>query len=70
MNVMGIGTWELLAILFIMLTVAGPKRMIHWSYQLGQLLGKLRQQWTTISRAIHQEFSEQGLAAPLPPRKE
>ena len=37
MNFLGVGAWELVAILLIMLVFAGPKRMIHWSYVWGNM---------------------------------
>ena len=41
MDILGVGGWEIVAILLIMLIVAGPKRMISWSYTLGKYVSQL-----------------------------
>lgn len=66
MNILGVGGWELLAILLIMLLVAGPKRMIHWSYILGQYVGKFRQMWAETVDVIQKEFDDAGVDIKVP----
>ena len=41
MNVLGVGGWELLVVLLVMMVVAGPKRMILWSGVLGATCGEV-----------------------------
>jgi len=48
MEIFGIGGAELVAILIIMLVVAGPKRMIQWAYVLGQYVAKFRAMWDDL----------------------
>ena len=66
MNVFGVGAWELLAILLIMLVFAGPKRMIHWSYILGQHVSKFRKIWSETVDLVQKEFDEAGVDIKLP----
>ncbi len=66
MNVLGVGGTELLIILLIMLVIAGPKRMIHWSYVLGQHLAKFRRMWSETVDIVQQEFDEAGVGIQLP----
>ncbi|MCY3834124.1 MAG: hypothetical protein OXG85_14010 [Chloroflexi bacterium] len=66
MNVFGIGAWELVAILLIMLVFAGPKRMIHWSYILGQHVAKFRKIWSETVDLVQKEFDEAGVDIKLP----
>ena len=66
MNILGIGGWELLAILLIMLLVAGPKRMIHWAYILGQYVAKFRAMWSETVDVIQKEFDDAGVGIQLP----
>ncbi len=66
MNVFGVGAWELVAILLIMLVFAGPKRMIHWSYVLGQHVAKFRKIWSETVDLVQKEFDEAGLDIKLP----
>jgi Sec-independent protein translocase protein TatA len=65
-NILGVGGWELLAILLIMLIVAGPKRMIHWSYILGQYVSKFRAMWSETVDVIQKEFDDAGVGIQLP----
>lgn len=66
MNIFGVGGPELIAILIIMLVFAGPKRMIHWSYILGQYLAKFRTIWSQTVDVIQKEFDEAGVDVKLP----
>ncbi len=66
MNILGIGGWELLVIFIIMLVIAGPKRMIRWSYQLGLLIGKLRRMWEEAVDLMQKELDESGVDVKLP----
>lgn len=66
MNVFGIGGPELIAILIIMLVFAGPKRMMHWSYILGQYVSKFRTMWSQTVDVIQKEFDDAGVDITLP----
>ncbi len=66
MEILGIGGAELIAILIIMLVVAGPKRMIRWAYVLGQYTAKLRALWAESMSYIEREFREAGMDVDLP----
>ena len=66
MNFLGVGAWELVAILLIMLVFAGPKRMIHWSYVLGQHVAKFRKIWSETVDLVQKEFDDAGLDIKLP----
>lgn len=66
MNIFGVGGAELVLILLIMLVVAGPKRMIHWAYILGQYVGKFRAMWSEVVDVVQKEFDEAGVDVKLP----
>ena len=66
MNILGVGGPELIAILIIMLVFAGPKRMIHWSYLLGQYLAKFRAMWSQTVDLVQKEFDDAGVGIQLP----
>jgi Sec-independent protein translocase protein TatA len=66
MEIFGIGGAELVAILIIMLVVAGPKRMIQWAYILGQYTAKVRSMWAETMTYVQKEFDEAGLNVQLP----
>lgn len=66
MNIFGVGGPELMVILVIMLIFAGPKRMIHWSYILGQYLAKFRVMWSQTVDLVQKEFDEAGVDIKLP----
>lgn len=66
MNIFGVGGPELIAILIIMLVFAGPKRMIHWSYLLGQCLAKFRAMWSQTVDLVQKEFDDAGVGIQLP----
>ncbi len=66
MNILGVGAWEFVAILLIMLVFAGPKRMIHWSYVLGQHVAKFRKIWAETVDIVQKEFDDAGVDIKLP----
>lgn len=66
MDILGIGGWELVAILIIMLVVAGPKRMIQWSYTLGKYVATLRRMWAETASMLQKEFDEAGVDVKVP----
>lgn len=66
MEILGIGTGELIAILIIMLIVAGPQRMIRWAYVLGQYVAKFRKIWAEIMDGVQKEFDQAGVGITLP----
>lgn len=66
MNIFGVGAAELVAVLLIMLVFAGPKRMIHWSYILGQHVAKFRRIWSETVDLVQKEFDEAGVDIKLP----
>jgi len=66
MEILGIGGAELVAILIIMLVVAGPKRMIQWAYILGKYTAKARAMWTESMAYLQKEFEAAGLDVELP----
>ncbi len=66
MNILGVGAWEFVAILLIMLVFAGPKRMIHWSYVLGQHVARFRKIWAETVDIVQKEFDDAGVDIKLP----
>ena len=66
MDILGVGGWELVAILLIMLVVAGPKRMISWSYTLGKYVAQLRHMWAETAEMLQKEFDEAGVDVHVP----
>jgi Sec-independent protein translocase protein TatA len=66
MELFGIGTTELIAILIIMMVVAGPKRMIRWAYILGQYVAKLRRMWAETMAVVQNEFDAAGMDITVP----
>lgn len=66
MEILGIGGAELVAILIIMLIVAGPKRMIQWAYVLGQYTAKARAMWAETMNYVQKELNEAGMDVELP----
>ena len=66
MNFFGVGGPELVVILIVMLVFAGPKRMIHWSYLLGQYVAKFRVIWSQTVDLVQKEFDEAGVDIQLP----
>src|SRR3954452_1702346 len=66
MDILGVGGWELVAILLIMLVVAGPKRMISWSYTLGKYVSQLRRMWADTAQMLQKEFDDAGVDVRVP----
>ena len=66
MNFLGVGGSELLLILIITMIVAGPRRMIAWSYQLGRWLSRAQKLWAESARVLQREFDEAGVEVEVP----
>ena len=66
MNIFGVGGPELIIIFIIMLVFVGPKRMIHWSYILGQYVAKFRVIWSQTVDIVQKEFDQAGVDIKLP----
>ncbi len=66
MDILGIGGWELVAIIIIMLVVAGPKRMIQWSYTAGKYVAIMRKMWAETAKQIQREFDDAGVDIQVP----
>jgi Sec-independent protein translocase protein TatA len=66
MEIFGVGSGEVIAILVIMLVVAGPKRMVQWAYVLGQYVSKARALWDEVMAGVQKEINETGLDVQLP----
>lgn len=66
MELFGVGAWELIAILLVMLLVAGPKRMIQWSYKLGQYVGVMRKMWGETAAMLQKELDDAGVDIKVP----
>ncbi|MEP6988032.1 MAG: hypothetical protein ABI970_20690 [Chloroflexota bacterium] len=66
MEIFGVGGGEVVAILVIMLVVAGPKRMVQWAYVLGQYISKARGMWDEVMAGVQKEIDDAGLDVQLP----
>lgn len=66
MNILGIGGAEFVLIFIIMLIVAGPKRMIAWSYTLGTYIARFRRMWEEAVDVLQKEFDEAGVGVQVP----
>ena len=66
MDILGIGGWEMVVIFVIMLVVAGPQRMIRWSYVLGQYIGKARKMWSETAQMLQKELDAAGVDVKVP----
>lgn len=66
MNILGIGGPELILILLLMLIIAGPKRMIQWSYVMGKWVAKFRVMWSQTVDMVQKEFDAAGVDVKLP----
>ena len=66
MNILGVGGWELVAILLIMLMVAGPERMIRWAYQLGRYAAYFRRVWAETVKVLQEGLNDAGIDVELP----
>lgn len=66
MNIFGVGTAEFILILVIALIVAGPKRLIQWSYIAGRYIGQLRALWSQMVANLQQDLDDAGVDIKLP----
>jgi Sec-independent protein translocase protein TatA len=66
MEILGVGGLELVAFLLIALIVAGPKRLIQWSYQLGKWVSKARQMWSETAAMLQKELDNEGIDFKVP----
>ncbi len=66
MNILGVGGWELVAILVIMLIVAGPERMIRWAYHMGRYMAYFRRMWSDSMQVLQEGLKESGIDIDLP----
>ena len=66
MNIFGVGGPELIIIFIIMMVFVGPKRMVHWSYILGQYVAKFRVIWSQTVDIVQQEFDQAGVDIKIP----
>ncbi len=66
MEFLGIGGWEIVAILLIMLIFAGPKRMLQWSYTLGKWVAVARNMWAQTAQQLEHELHESGVDIEVP----
>jgi len=66
MEIFGVGGAEMVAILVIMLVVAGPKRMVQWAYVLGRYVAKGRAMWEEVMAGVQKEIDDAGLDVQLP----
>jgi Sec-independent protein translocase protein TatA len=66
MNILGVGGWELVLIVVIMLIVAGPKRMARWAYVAGTYIAKFRAMWAETVDVLQKEFDDAGVGIQIP----
>lgn len=66
MNFLGVGGTELLLILLIALIVAGPRRLITWSYELGRWLARAQRIWAESARMMQRELDEADIDFKVP----
>lgn len=66
MNILGVGTAELVVILLIMIVVAGPKRMLQWAYWMGVYFGKARRIFAQMMTLVQEEIKQAGVEVTLP----
>jgi Sec-independent protein translocase protein TatA len=64
MNILGVGPAEIIMIFIIMLVVAGPKRMIVWSYHLGRYFQQFRAMVDEAWGAVRKELEESQVDLP------
>lgn len=69
MNLMGIGTMELVVILLVAFLVLGPGKSIDMAKRTGRVLGDLRRAFSEVTDAISAEERQrpQGQQTPPPP---
>lgn len=61
MDFLGIGGGELLLILILLFTVAGPKRMLQWAYHLGKYVAQFRRMFDETMNAVKKELDVEDL---------
>ena len=66
MNLFGIGTAEFITLFIIMLLVAGPQRMLRWSYDLGRHMRKFKKLWDDTITSIQHEGEQLELDVDMP----
>lgn len=66
MNIFGVGSAEFVLILIIALIVAGPKRLIEWSYIAGRYIGQMKVLWSQMVESLQQDLDEAGVDIKLP----
>ncbi len=71
MNIFGVGPAELILILILLFVVAGPKRMIQWSYYMGRYMAQFRrmveESWSQVRKEL--ESAQIDLPEELPRRR-
>ena len=60
-NILGIGPWQIIIVLLVMLIVAGPKRMVLWAYQAGRYVAMFRKMFDETMSAFQKEMQESGI---------
>jgi Sec-independent protein translocase protein TatA len=65
-NFFGIGLPEAVLIVIVMLVVAGPKRMIRWSYFAGRYIAAARNMFQEAVRAFQREIDMEGVLNDVP----
>ncbi len=60
-NILGIGPWQIIIVLLVMLIVAGPKRMVLWAYQAGRYVAQFRKMFDETMSAFQKEMQESGI---------
>lgn len=64
MNIFGVGPAELILILIILVSVAGPKRMIQWAYVIGKYTAQLRKMIEDAWSQVRKEFEAVNVELP------
>ncbi|MBX3065655.1 MAG: hypothetical protein U0528_02890 [Anaerolineae bacterium] len=60
-NILGVGVPEMILIFLLMITIAGPKRMIKWAYELGKYTAKFRAMFQETMDAFKREIDASDL---------
>ena len=55
MNILGMGSMELLVVLLLAFIVLGPERMVHAARMLGKLTGELRRMTNEVTVMVQEE---------------
>lgn len=59
MDIIGIGIWEVLVILLVLMIVVGPRRLPEITRKLGQLTRHFKTMTNEMSRNIQAELSDE-----------